>query len=313
MTSCTIIISHYESLPFLYCCLRQINKYRNENIKHTILIIDQSSATHFILDPSWFDPKDEVTIFRTAPLYSGFGIDKAIRDLSINTEYICQIHVDVIPISKSWLTLPIKLIEENNFSFVGQLQFISKITDTIYPPNPFFSMAQCFNVAKTETYKEMSFEAGFTRFHNRPQSGFIFNNNDWQQWASHDYNARGSDDDVVAFHWEDTYRQHDKLGLAITGFIQPSFGRIIEDIVFHFGSCRESIGVDTMPELYKDYTRRINENYSDELIEEMVALAKRNKPPEVQILTRNFWSGNIKESFSTPNKLNDRIEQLKQE
>lgn len=311
MTSCTIIISHFESLPFLHASIRQIRKYAHPAIRQEIFIIDQSSnktADEIIF---LYGDDSDIHIVSSLPLYSGYGIDVVLRNNYINTDYICQIHVDAFPIHNNWLYLPIKLIEENNFSFVGQLQFISKVTDTIYPSNPFFAMAQCYNVAKTETYKEMSLEAGFTRFHNRPQSGLTFNNNDWQQWASHDYNARGSDDDIVAFHWEDSHREHNKLGIAITGFIQPSFGRIIEDVVFHFGSCRESIGIDSMPELYKEYTRRINENYSDELIEEMVLLAKQNKPPEMQILTRNLWDGTKKESSPTSNELNNRIEHLK--
>lgn len=313
MTSCTIIISHFESLSFLRACVRQTRKLKHSAIDQHIIIVDQGSRETLDKIACEFGEMEDVTIVSTLPLYSGHGLDFVLRNLKIETDYICQLHCDAFGIHPNYLYLPIKLIEENNFSFVGQLQFISKTTDTIYPQNPFFAMAQCFNVAKTETYKELSLEAGFTRFHNRPQSGLAFRNNEWSDWASHDYNARGSDDDVVAFHWEDSHREHDKLGLAITGFIQPSFGRIIEDVVFHFGSCRESIGIDTMPELYKEYTRRINENYSDELIGEMVALAKQNKPPEMQILTRNFWDGKKKGSSSPSEELNNRIEELKNE
>ena len=70
-------------------------------------------------------------------------------------------------------------------------------------------------------------------------------------------------------------------------------------------------GYDTMPKLYQEYTRRINENYSDELISEMVELAKANRPPELEILSRNFWNGTKKESNTTSKELNKRIEELK--
>lgn len=313
MKTCTIIISHFESLNFLRCCVRQIKRFTNPTIRQKVIIVDQSGTGTHIQVLLEFDNDPEIMIVHTEPLYSGYGLDYVLRNVDIGTEYICQIHVDVVPLSKNWLLLPITLIEENNFSFVGQLQFISKPTDTIYAPSKgFFAMAQCFNVAKTETYKEMSLQAGFTRFHNRPQSGLAFENNDWAKWAEKDYHKRGSDDDVVAFHWQDKYGTSDKLGLAITGFIAPAYGRIIDDIVFHFGSCRESIGTgNAMGKEYKEFTRRINEDYNDELISEMVTLAKANKPPQLEILSRNYWDGNLKISFPTTEVLNNRIEELK--
>lgn len=312
--SCTIIISHFESLCFLHTCVRQIRRYNRPDIFQHIIICDQSNESCYNEVKSLYELDEDITIIHTEPLWSGYGIDCIIRSDVVKTEYIAQIHVDAVPISKNWLYLPIKLIEENNFSFVGQLQFIRNPEDSIYPPGTIFAMAQCFNVAKTETYKEMSLEAGFTRFHNRLNSELEFKNDDWVQWAKEDYQARGSDDDVVAFHWEDKYCQHDKLGLAISGYIEPNYGRIIEDIVFHFGSCREALGsLDHMPQLYQDYTKKINENYSDELMNEMLALVVRNKPPSFDILSRNYWNGTTKTHCSPSNELNKRIEELKYE
>lgn len=314
MTSVTIIISHFESVPFLHAAIRQIRKYKHPKIRQTIYIIDQSSKETFVEIDKQYGDNSDIELVLIEPRYSGYGIDWAIRYGNINSEYICQIHTDVVPISLQWLYLPIKLIEEYNLSFVGQLQFINNNNASIYPPNPFFAMAQCFNVARTETYREMSLEAGFTRFHNRPESGLTFKNNDWAKWAEEDYHARGSDDDTVAFHWESKYRNTDKLGLAITGYIAPAYGRIIEGIVFHFCSCRESIGTgDAMGEEYKELTRRINENYSDELIQEMIELAKANRPHGLEILSRNYWDGKLKKSFPPTDELNKIIEELKHE
>lgn len=311
MTSCTIIISHYESEKFLHACIRQIIKYAHPEIWGKVIILDQSCEETYenIVKEYWYN--DYVTVINTEPLYSGYGLDYLFRNESIKTDYIAQIHTDAFPVHQNWLYLPIKLIEENNFSFVGQLQFISNGA-SIYPPNPFFAMAQCFNVARTETYKEMSLEAGFTRFHNRPQSGLTFKNDDWAVWASDDYANKGSDDDVVAFSWQDNYKTDNKLGLAVSGYIEPSFGRIIDDLVFHFCSANESKGVmDKMPELYQHYTKKINEDYSDLLIEEMVNLAKANKPNNSSILTRNYWNGTAKTVSPPTEELNNRIEELK--
>lgn len=312
MKSCTIIISHFESLPFLKTAVRQTRKYANKNVEQSILVIDQSCDDTFIKIKELYDCDSGIKIVHTLPLYSGFGLDYAFRYLDIKTDYIAQLHSDAFPISDKWLTMPIALIEESSFSFVGQLQCIGTGNESIYPPSPFFAMAQCFNVAKTETYKELSLQAGFTRFHNRPQSGLTFENNDWEVWASDDYEHKGSDDDVVAFSWNGKYNTENMFGLAITGFIAPAYGRIIEDVVFHFGSCRESIGTGgTMGSQYAEYTKRINEDYSDLLIDEMVNKAKANTPPNMQILTRNYWNGKLKYSSPTSEGLNKRIEELK--
>jgi hypothetical protein len=315
MTSCTIIISHYESCNFLHTAIKQIRKYKHFEIYQRILVVDQSSKETFAGLEKQYRFDADIDVIWTQQLWSGYGIDCAMRYHDIKTDYVCQLHADCFPIHKNWLMLPIAMIEWHNLSFVGQLQFISKPNDTIYPPSKgFFCMAQSFNVAKTETYKDLSMIAGFTRFHNRPQSGLKWKSNAWEQWAADNYHERGSDDDVVAFHWQDANTYDDKLGLAITGFIEPSFGRIIEDIVFHFGSCRESIGViNQMSDGYRKYTGRINNGYTDELIEEMVALAKANQPPQQEILRRNHWDGKLKISMPPSEALNKRIEELKNE
>jgi hypothetical protein len=316
MRSVTIIINHYESVNFLHAAIKQIRKYVHPEIQQKIIVADQSSKETFLgLERTYeWNTDIEITWLRQ-PLWSGYGIDFLMRYGNIKSDYVCQLHADAFPISSSWLSLPIKLIEENNYSFVGQLQFISKLTDSIYPPSRgFFCMAQCFNVAKTKTYKDLSMFAGFTRFHNRPQSGLEWASNSWEQWAQDNYHERGSDDDVVAFHWQDANTSQDKLGLAITGFIESSFGRVIEDIVFHFGSANEARGVmSSMPELYRRYTRKIAEGYTDELIEEMVSLAKANQPPQQEILRRNHWCGKTKTSTPPSEALNKRIEELKHE
>ena len=315
MTSVTIIISHFESLNFLHAAIKQIRKFKREDILQHIIVADQSRDLYHnnIVAQYWGD--EDITVVKMLPLYSGYGLDFILRNVEIKSEYICCLHVDAFPIHKNWLYLSIKLLEENLLHFVGQLQCMSLPTDTIYPPSKgFFAMAQSFNVARTETYKEMSLEAGFTRFHNRGEANLQFYNDDWAAWAAEDYQARGSDDDIVAFHWEDKYREHDKLGLAITGYVEKSFGRIIEDVVLHFGSCRESIGViNQMSDGYRKYLGRINNGYTEELISEMVSLAKANQPPQEKILRRNHWDGKLKISTSPSEALSKRIEELKNE
>lgn len=317
MKSCTIIISHFESLVFLRTCIRQTRRYANENIHQHIIICDQSSDNTYYDVLAEYEGDEDITVVHTSPLYSGYGLDWIFRNVEIKTDYVAQIHVDAFSISDKWLLMPIKLIEECTLDFVGQLQFINGKNNLahIYPPDPFFAMAQCYNVAPTHVYRELAMIPGFTRFHNRPlarQEGMEWSAFDWDRWAAHDYQARGSDDDVVAFHWQDKHKQVDKLGLAITGYIEPSYGRIIESVVFHFGSHREALSVlESMPKMYSYYLNKINLDYSDELIDEMVELAKKNRPPSLEILTRNYWNGTTKESSATSKELNKRIEELK--
>lgn len=321
MTSCTIIISHYESKKFLWACLRKIIQNQHPDVFIKIIIADQSSwvtnqeiRAYCKLAYPFIDEK-AITVLHLEPLYSGFGLDWIFRNMDIQTDYVMQIHVDVVPLTPAYLSVPIRLIEEYGFSFVGQLQCINDNNASIYPPSPFFAMAQCYNVAPASVYKELSLKAGFTRYHNRLRAaelGMTWENNGWHNWAKPHYHERGSDDDIVAFSYEDRHLQHDKLGLAISGYIEPGYGRIIDSLVFHFGSANEARGVmRSMPELYQHYTKRINENYSDELIAEMVELARKNTPPSMQILTRNFWDGKLKVSSPPSEELNKRIEELK--
>lgn len=309
MKSVTIIISHYESLAFLHTCIRQIRKMTHPEIEQHIIIADQSSVeTHDKILDYYFDDED-VKVAIMNGLWSGYGIDYCMRYMDIKTDYVAQIHVDAFPINKNWLYLCIKLIEEENFVFVGQHQFTSQPTDTIYYLNKmFFSMAAAFNIARTEHYKELSLNGGFTRFHNRPQdeTGMVWANDDWAKWASEDYMHRGTDDDVVAFCWEDNHREHNKLGFAITDWIHPHYGRVIEGIIFHFCSCRESKDGTIFGEEYENLYKRIKENYDDALVDEVLSMVR-----PTSIIRREVWNGITKEASASSEQLNKKIEELK--
>ncbi len=314
MTSCTVIISHFESPNFLHTCISQIRKYNHPQIDVQIIIADQSQGVVGDNIERHYSEDEDVKVVRMKPLYSGYGIDYIMRNVEIKTDYVCQLHVDAFPIHKNWLFMPIAMIEEFGFVFVGQNQLVSKPEDTIYyPKTPFFSMSACFNIARTEHYMELSLNGGFTRYHERSkvENEMFWDNNDWDKWAKEDYQARGSDDDVLAFCWEDNHRQHDKLGLAITGMLgdgkEPNYGRIIDGMIFHFGSCRESLGVmEHMGERYRYWTRRINEGYTEELITRMLAEIRPYHHP------RMVWDGVTKTHCGPLQHINNRIEALKQ-
>ena len=315
---CTIIISHFESLAFLRACVRQIRKYVHPDIEQHIIISEQSGEAIHNQVLSEFGNASDITVAKMKGLYSGYGIDYIMRYVDIKTEFICQLHVDAFPIHKNWLSLSIQLMEENNFAFVGQNHFFTNPSQEnyYYLKNMFFSMSPTFNVSRTAIYKEMALEGGFTRFHAREKIDvpMTFANNDWAEWAKENYAGRGSDDDVIAFCWEDNYRTHDKLGLGLTGIMgippESGYGRIIDDIVFHFGFCRESVGVGSlMGKSYCDWTARINSGFTDELIEEMLSVSRVTKinPQEGRIM----WDGHTKTVSPSDDELNKKIEQLK--
>lgn len=309
MTSCTIIISHYESPEFLRTCIRQIRRYRHELIDQIIYVADQSADETNRKIVQEFGNDEDIEIVRMKSLYSGYGVDYILRYCDIKTDYVAQMHVDCLVINPNWLNLCIKLIEEENFVFVGQHQFTSQPTDTIYYLNKmFFSMAAAFNIARTEHYKELSLNGGFTRFHNRPEdeTGMTWANDDWANWAAGDYPHRGTDDDVVAFCWEDNHREHSKIGFAITGWIHPHYGRVIEDIIFHFCSCRESKDGTIFGDEYENLYKRIKENYDDDLVDEMLSMVK-----PTSIIRREIWDGITKEASASSEELNNKIERLK--
>lgn len=313
--SCTIIVSHFNSLPFLRACIRRIKKHQHPLIDQNIIISDQSSEDVYKKIVLEFP---DISIVHTKPLYSGYGIDYIVRNCNIQTDYICQLHTDAFPIHDNWLSLTIGLMEEFNYKFAGILQFVCNKPESIYPyKNNFFAMAQSFHVGETKSYIEMSLNGGFTRYHNRPPSEMTWLNDDWDVWAKEDYAARGSDDDVPAFCWEDNHREHDKLGLGMTAKIgvsgeESGYGSITEDMVFHFGFCRESIGVmDAMGKKYLEWTKRISEGFTDELIEEMLAEAR--KRPIDPKNGRVVWDGTLKQTNAPSNELNELIQQLKDE
>lgn len=253
-------------------------------------------------------------------LFSGYAIDYIMRFVDIKTEYVCTFDVDAFPIHKNWLYMCITLIQENNFSFVGGMAFESRATDTIYPPVKFYSMAPFFCVGRTADWREMALQGGFTRFHERPKIDvpMAFGNHEWADWAKDDYINRGSDDCVPAWCWAGKYREHNMLSLGITHIMgvpgeESGYGRIMEDIVFHFVFCYTSIGLEKeMGEKYCKWKQRIHDCYDDALIEEMLAFARANPyntgTPEA---VREIWDGKLKKSLPASEELHKRIRELK--
>ena len=304
MTSCSIIIYNYESLHFLKACVRQIRKYAHPEIEQHIIIAEQSNETSNKEVWALYGKDPDITIVNMKAICSGYAIDFIMRFVNINSEYICTLDVDAFPIDANWLYKSIEKLQEG-FSFVG---VHADIESAYAKYGNFFCMSQYFRVGRTEDYKMLSLEAGFTRFTHRwqiPTSGSIkipiinFKNNEWAQRARELNEDGWSDSGVTAHWWEDRHTENNKFCYAITHTIgehgrEPLYGRITGGLVFHFGFSFTSIGSEgNMGERYLEWTRRIKEDFSDELIEEMLAACQ----PIYSPIPEEVWDGKVKKKL----------------
>lgn len=330
--SCTIIVYHYEAIPFLRACIRKIRQYDHPEIEQHIIITEQSTEGCYNQVISEFGNSSDITIVKMADLWSGYAVDYVMRYCNIKTDYVCGIEPDVFPIHKNWLYLCITLCEEYDFKFVGGLITISTPEDKIYYyKNPFYWLSQFLRVGRTKDYMDLSMEGGFTRFHNRNTDfhnkkkmdfPMTWGNNDWSEWAKDDYYNRGSDDATVAHCWEDNHRENSKFSFGVTHILgmpglESGYGRIVDGIVFHFGFHRTSVGLEKENgERYSMWKAKIANGCSDELIQEMIDATKpligetqwHNIPT---IEGRSMWDGKLKKCVLVPEKLHKRINELK--
>jgi len=303
--SCTIIIFHYESLAYLRACVRQVLKYAREDIRQYIIIADQSfnvGVKNTIYME--FGMIKDLTIMNIPKCGSGYSIDHVIRE-GVHTDYICNIDVDTMAIHPNWLYVPIKLIEEYDFSFVS---VHAEIEAAYSHMGEFFCLSQYFRVGKTEDYKQLSLNGGFSR--NDSRKLLTYKNNEWEGW---------SDDSVIAHWWEDKYTDNSKLALGVPDYLgvaplEGRYGRYTDDLVFHFGlSYNWKMVGNKEASLGKDFLawmeRMEREGLTEEMLSEMLSL----RIPLERPLPRQVWDGKTKTSSLSTEQLNNRIEELKNE
>lgn len=319
-TSCTIIIFNYESLPFLRACVKQIIKYKHPKINHKIIISEQSCEDTYNKVVMEFGNNDDITIVRMKAICSGYAIDYIIRFVDLKTEYICCLDCDAFPINKNWLYAPIKLIQENNFSFVGHHADEGRVSgwksfeDAYSKYGNYFHVAQCFRVGKKEDFEHLSLNAGFTKAVNfRDWIEFkAFPNKEWFEVAKERGLDGYADSGVIAHWWEDRTTRNNKFTFAETACLgiapkQGRYGRVFDNMVFHLmfsfnhtqlgGAKEENMGND-----YMKWIEKINNGFTDELINEMLKAVNPINIP------RLFWDG---KTISLPSeKLNNRINEL---
>lgn len=302
--SCTIIIFHFESLAYLRAVIRQIQKFQREDIPVQIIIADQS-ADASVRDVVHDEFKSVAWVIDIPRCGSGFSIDYIMRNYEINTEFVCTIDVDTIPIHRNWLYVPIQLIRQTDFAWVG---VHAQIENHYAHMGDFFCMCQHFRVARTDTYRDLAFNAGFCK--NDSRHKLVYNNNEWKGW---------SDDAIIAHWWEDQYRKNNKLTLAVTHFLgiaptEGRYGRYTDDLVLHVGFSYNYKMVrnakECMGEEFLALMEKINHfGLTDEILEDMIKSLKPLDPPVIRLA----WDATNKSCYTPNSELNKLIDNLKEE
>lgn len=202
----SIIISEYNSLPWLRLAVHQIRKHTH--IPYHIYISQQ--GTHPVAEE--YNGWKFITVVKNPPSSSGAGTDYILKNCDINTKYICSMDVDTFPISDDWLTAPIKLLEDFGLTWVGLRAHIEHAYGLNY-----FHMGECYRVGRTEHFKLLSRSAGW-------------------------YQRKGTpffDNAVCAHSWEDANHKHTKLSLPVTARLgltltEGEYGRVIGNLAVHF-------------------------------------------------------------------------------
>lgn len=305
MTDCTIVIFHFESLAYLRACVREIRRYKHPDISQHIIIADQSENVHVISALEECYKTEDITIVPMPKCGSGYAVDYLIRKHNITTEFICTIDVDTIPIHKNWLYVPIQLILQAGFTWVG---VHAQIESAYAYMGDFFCMCQHFRVGRTSTYKELSLNAGFCK--NDSRKRFSYENNEWHGW---------SDDAIIAHWWEDKYQANNKFTFAVTHYLgiapkEGRYGRYTDGLVLHVGfSYNYKMVRDrkaSMGDQFLTLMERMEKGgLSEELLKEML---DSRIPLEAPIL-RLCWDGDTKTCYTPDTELTALIEKLKAE
>lgn len=264
----TVCIPVCYEFEFLKGSIRQIMKYKHDEIEYEIIICDQTSPEMSEKINRLYGDNPEIKIVRIPRVDAGYPIDIAAR--MAKGEYFCSLDADAFPISNLWLYLPVKLIEKFGFSFIGKesglhLSYTGQLGE-------YFHLNNYYRVSKTSVAKKISEDVGFIRPQNKHRVDLQYN-------QTHPISC---DNGVIAQWYSDNQNMGPKLCLMMDKIIGKTptlgvYGMIIEDLVFHmvFGQTNEECGIRNLGDNYKSLNEEINTNgLTDELIEKLVSMSK---------------------------------------
>jgi hypothetical protein len=263
----TVAIPFCYEGEFLKGSIREIFKQKHPEIEYEIILLDQAEPGLSKEINDLFGKIPEIKIIKIPRIDAGYPIDVACR--MAQGEYFCSLDADAFPISNLWLYLPIKLIENFGFSFVGKESGLHH--SYVNQLSPYFHLNNYYRVSKTSIAKEISEQVGFIRPANKFKTDMMFKQN---------VNI-GCDNGVIAQWYADKENMGPKLCLAMNKIIGKTpgmgvYGMNLDDLVFHmvFGQTNEEYGMNNLGDGYVSLNREINQTgLTEEMVERLVSLS----------------------------------------
>jgi hypothetical protein len=268
-TLVTVCIPVCYEIEFLKGCIKQIFKHKHETIDYEIIICDQTNDEMSKIIHDLFSNNPDIKIIKLPRIDAGYPIDVAAR--MAKGEYFCTLDADAFPISDLWLYLPIRLIQEYNFSFIGKESGLHHSYSSQL--GNYFHLNNYYRVSRTDIAKYISEEIGFIRPQNKSRIDFNYRTT----------YPIGCDNGVLAQWYSDVNKLGPKLCLMMDKIIGKTpnlgvYGMIIDDLVFHmvFGQTNEECGINNLGDGYANLNREINQiGLTDNMIEKLISLSKK--------------------------------------
>jgi hypothetical protein len=311
-TLVTVCIPVCYELEFLKGSIRQIMKNKHDQIEYEIIICDQTSPEMSNKINDLFGNDPEIKIIKIPRIDAGYPIDVAVR--MAKGEYFCSLDADAFPISNLWLYLPIKLIEEFGFSFIGKESGLHHSYKGQL--GEYFHLNNYFRVSKTDVAKRISEEVGFIRPQNKRRVDLIYNQN---------HHSVSCDNGVIAQWYSDNQNMGPKLSLMMDKIIGKTpnlgvYGMVIDDLVFHmvFGQTNEECGIGNLGNDYKTLNEEIYSNgLTDEIIDKLLSLSKKENilnlygEENLRINGRQYYESGNHKFLSDQDEVSKFIEKMK--
>lgn len=308
----TVCIPVCYEFEFLKGSIRQIMKNKHDEIEYEIIICDQTSPEMSNKINELFGNDPEIKIIKIPRIDAGYPIDVAVR--MAKGEYFCSLDADAFPISNLWLYLPVKLIEEFGFSFIGKesglhLSYNRQLGE-------YFHLNNYYRVSKTDVAKRISEEVGFIRPQNKRRVDLIYNQN---------HHSISCDNGVLAQWYSDDQNMGPKLSLMMDKIIGKTpnlgvYGMVIDDLVFHmvFGQTNEECGIGNLGNDYKSLNEEIYSNgLTDEIIDKLLSLSKKENilnlygEENLRINGRQYYESGRHKFLSDEDEVTKFIEKIK--
>lgn len=282
MKSCTIVIPHLETLDFLRACIRWVEYQKNSKIHQEIIIVDDNSqdgSYQQILKDYGAKYRILQTFRRDKTQNVGFALDLASQ--FINTDYVCTIDADCIPMSDQWLIKPIEKVD-SGFFFVGRNSGHDVPYMDYMKNNPdkqkFIIIDNCYRVCTTANYKLIAKTCSFQLRHYDAIDHYL---------STYTPFIGKADNGVAANYYVYTVLKQKSYPYGIPRCIgvtptEGSFGQSIEDLLFHMALATRFLSktrknLNTVGAHYESYLKQIAKyGLTDELVSKMFSDLKPN-------------------------------------